>query len=188
MKLTTLVAAGAFALTMPFAASAATYDNCDGFETDTFGGNGSVITTGGGAFDCAFTLTGSNTGSGDSVPTTFSAIADGIVSVTGFWNYSTDDVDGSGLDQFGYFIDDTPFQLSTDGNAAPGFENGEFAFIVPNGSLFGWYILATDDMLGAADADVFANFEVAAVPLPASALLMLGGLGGLIALRRKATS
>ena len=183
MNIKTLLAAAAVVLAAPVA-NASVFTDCSPFTVDLDGGNGSVIDTGSGAFDCAFTITGSDdSGAPGGVLTTYTADATIDMSVKGDWQYSTQDVDGSGLDTFGYIVNGVQFQLSTDGLDAPSFHSGTFDFVVANGDNFGWYIFATDDALGAADADVFVNFDV--VPLPASALLLLGGIGGMAALRRK---
>lgn len=165
------------------ASAATTYDNCADFTLNTNGGNGAVDVLANGAFTCAFSLVGSNgSDSDDSVVTTFSVAAEGGQRVEGEFGYATNDFGGSFFDPFGYFINDTFFQLSTT-KLAPAFQSGMFAFNVQDGDVFGYYINASDNFGGAANATAF--FDVTAVPVPASALLLLGAVGGLGAMRRR---
>ena len=184
-----ILAAGLTVATMMVGATAAsaatTYDNCTSFTLDQNGGNGSVKVLGPGAFTCAFSLVGSDTSTvpfTDGVVTTFSATADGSKSITGSFGYATNDLGGSSFDPFGYFINDTFFELTTS-LAAPAFQSGTFAFNVQAGDVFGYYINAIDNFGGAANGTAF--FDVTAVPVPASALLLLGAVGGLGAMRRR---
>ena len=168
------------------ASAATTYDNCAGFTLGQDGGNGSVAVLGAGAFTCAFTLVGSNDSlsddDSDSVTTTFFATANGSQRIEGQFAYSTQDEDGSEFDPFGYFINDMFVELTFDLDA-PAIQNGTFAFNVQDGDVFGYYITATDNRLGAASATTY--LDVTAVPVPASALLLLGAVGGLGAMRRR---
>lgn len=156
------------------------------FTFDSNGGNGTGVDNGPtGAFDFAVTLVSNNAG-GSSVFTTATALAAVSQVVTGVWNYSSNDVDGSSYDPFGYFIDSVfvnLVQLSTNGVAAPSFQNGTFSFNVDAGHNWGFYSVATDGILGSSTSIAYGN--VSPVPLPAGGLLLIGALGGVAALRRR---
>lgn len=170
----------ASAAVLALAASAA---NAESFTLDLGGGDGSVtdVTSPGGIFNLAFVLIGSNTGSQNSIFTTYTAVAESDLLVTGEFAYLATDIDGPDLDDFGYVINNVFTQLSSnDGEAS---QAGEFAFSVAVGDVFGWYINATDDQLGPAVATVGAN--LAPVPVPASLPLLGAAVSGLLALRRR---
>jgi hypothetical protein len=75
--------------------------------------------------------------------------------------------------------------LSVDGIAPPAFQNGLFSFNVAAGHSYGFYMLATDGILGSSNGTIFGNTDVAPVPLPAGGLLLIGAMGGLTVLRRR---
>ena len=156
------------------------------FTFDPNGGNGTGVDNGpSGAFDFAVTLVSNNNGTAG-LFTTGTAVADHAYTVSGVWQYSTNDVDGSSFDPFGYFIDSVLVnlvQLSVNGVSAPSFQNGVFSFVVDVGQSFGFYTLATDGILGSSTGVAYGN--LAPIPLPAGGLLLVGALGGLAALRRQ---
>lgn len=156
------------------------------FTFDPNGGNGTGVDNGpSGAFDFAVTLVSNNNGTAG-LFTTGTAVADHAYTVSGVWQYSTNDVDGSSFDPFGYFIDlvlVNLVQLSVNGVSAPSFQNGVFSFVVDVGQSFGFYTLATDGILGSSTGVAYGN--LAPIPLPAGGLLLVGALGGLAALRRR---
>lgn len=156
------------------------------FTFDNNGGNGTGVDNGPtGAFDFAVTLVSNNNGSSN-VFTTATAVAAVSQVVTGFWQYSTNDVDGSSFDPFGYFIDSVfvnLVQLSQNGIPSPSFQNGSFSFNVAAGHNWGFYTVATDGIFGSSTGVALGN--VSPVPLPAGGLLLLGALGGVAALRRR---
>ena len=187
LKKTTLAAVAALSLVfaggLTESVSAAT-----AFTFSNGGGNGTGTDLGTvGAFDFGLQLS-SNNNNVVGLFTTFTATSLVAESISGFWNYSTNDKNGSTSDRLGYFIDNvftTLVQLSVNGIPAPAFQNGVFAFNVNAGQNFGFYMLATDGKKkGSANATIFG---VATVPLPAGGLLLLGALGGIAALRRRKT-
>lgn len=182
-----ILAAAALSL-LPVVSHAATITSCDPFSLETAPGDGAVAVLGSGAFACAFTITSSDSGAAGSVLTSFltTLSADHPWKIDFSWNYSTQDVTGSEFDQFGFMVDGAKTQLSADFDPSPAFQNGSTSITVAGGSVFGWYMDAVDNQLGSADADVYANFTAATVPLPAGAVLMLSALAGLGVMRRRA--
>ncbi len=156
------------------------------FTFDSSGGNGTGVDNGPtGAFDFAVTLVSNNNGTGG-LFTTATALATVGQVVSGVWQYSSNDVDGSSFDPFGYFIDSVfvgLVQLSTNGDPSPAFQSGVFSFNVANGQNWGFYALATDGVLGSSTGVAYG--DISPVPLPAGGLLLLGALGGVAALRRR---
>jgi hypothetical protein len=157
------------------------------FTLDANGGTGQGLDLGPApGYDYGLSLVSNNTAA--SIFTTWTATAafDAIVSVD--WNYFTADIDGSTFDKFGYFIDDvftTLVQLSTDGIPKPAIQGGSTSFFVAEGSDFGFYFQNIVGGLGAANATMAGNVDVAPIPLPAGGLLLIGAIGGLAALRRR---
>lgn len=152
------------------------------FTFDSNGGNGTGVDNGPtGAYDFAVTLVSNNNGTAG-IYTTADATATDSMWVTGLWQYSTNDVDGSSFDPFGYYIDTTFVQLTAT-SAPPSFQNGSFSFFVSGGQDWGFYSYSTDGILGSSTAISYG--DLAPVPLPAGGLLLLGALGGVAALRRR---
>lgn len=179
MIFTKISAAGGIALMAIIAApvaQAATFDNCNGFEfsevADIPGdGDGSVLVTNTGK-GCAFRLKGSDSQSeeGGQVVTSFGAVADQNLQVTGTFDYSSKDED-AGFDFFGFFVgDEFTILAGLDELAA----TGTFSFGVNIGESFGFFVESVDDTLGRAKALVNASFTP--VPLPAGLPLLGGGL------------
>ena len=179
MSLKTLMASAAVALALPVAANAAMFENCTGFSLSS-SGDGSVVASADGAFDCAFTLTGVN--DGNAGLTQYTAVADMGYLVDFQWAYSSDDIDDSSFDPAGFTINGVLTQLTVT-EEPPAIQDGAGAFQILAGDTFGWYVDSTDGILGAADLDVFSDFTV--IPLPAGGLLLLTALGGMAALRRR---
>ena len=181
MNLKSILAAAALALVAPFA-NAAVFTDCTPFSAVTNGGSGIAQEVAAGPqVDCAFQLISNNNGTGG-LDTAWIATATADMTVVFDWDYETFDVDGPAFDPFGYIINGVKTQLTD--NAGPDNQDGTGeTFNVLAGDIFGWYIEATDGILGAAVDTTAANFSP--IPLPASALLLLGGLGGLTVLRKK---
>lgn len=160
------------------------------FNFDPNGGNGTGVDNGPiGAYDFAVTLVSNNNGD-DNIFTTGTAVADQAYTVSGVWQFSTNDVGGSSFDPFGYFIDSVfvnLVQLTVNGVPAPSFQDGVFSFVVNAGQAFGFYTVATDGILGSSSSIAYGDLTPSAVPLPAAGLLLVGALGGLGALRRRKT-
>lgn len=174
-----MVAAGALAFSAVMA-SAMTLTFSNG------GGNGSWTDLGQvGAFNSSFAFSSNNNGHSNK-NTVLSGMTGALETlvVTGFWQFSTNDKRNASYDPLGYFIGAVYTALSYP-KKAPAFESGDFSFLVPANTLFGWVLNSTDGKKGRSNATIFAN--IAAVPLPAGGLMLVGAVGGLAALRRRRT-
>lgn len=157
------------------------------FTPDLGGGSGTLTNLGtGGTVDFFATLGSSSTGT-DVTTAAIGPSFMGPVQVTGRFGYFTTDVDGPGFDPFGYFIGPDLVQLTD--NAGPLFQNGNFTFVLPANSVWGFYIKSLAGDFGTAVAS-FAGVvtPIAVVPLPAGLVLLLSALGGLGIARALTTS
>lgn len=155
------------------------------FVLDQGGGDGSVVdfSNSSGFFPRSFSLVGSDSLLAGSVVTTYTATATADLLIEGEFAYLSADIGGPGFDPFGYIINGTQTQL-TDNAGGPS-QTGTFTFSVLAGDIFGWYIDATDDQLGAASAVVGATV----VPLPAALpLLLTAAFAGFAVTRRRTGS
>lgn len=99
------------------------------------------------------------------------ATGGGIVSFD--WNYQTFDSDSEAFwDPFGYVVNGVFTQLSNDAGAVV--QSGTASFAVNPADVFGFSQRSFDSIFGSAQTTI-SNFDVAAVPEPAS--LTLVGLG-----------
>ncbi len=116
---------------------------------------------------------------------TIASLGSGIVTFD--WSYNTTDADGSEHDPFGWLLNNTFTQLTTDGLF--GTQSGTESFAVETGDIFGFVALTTDSIEGTATA-VISNFSAPAisnVPVPAAVWLFGSGLVGLIGMRKKSS-
>lgn len=156
-------------------------------------GDGSVIvTTVGSGHDLSIRIRGSDSGSGQTIETSYSAIfpdaGDGLKRwrVWGDWLYYTSDLGSEGegpkFDWFGTIRNDERTIL-TDRSGEKGsynsrydyFEVQTFDYRIISGERFGWYVTAGDDVFSPGFAEV--NMHIAPVPLPATAWLLVTALG-----------
>jgi hypothetical protein len=151
----------------------------------TFSNNGGTgLGTDNGAspvYDFSLTLS-SNANNVGGINTTYTATAPEGVKVDFNWAYFTIDVDGSAFDPFGYFVGGT-FTTLTANLAAPAIQGAASSFIVAAGQDFGFWSGSVDADLGRSTGTVFGT--ITPVPLPAGGILLVGALGGLMALRRR---
>jgi len=77
-------------------------------------------------------------------------------------------------------------QIANQGGASPASENFAIGYFMVNPS---YYVLMFDDLTGSNTDrdfdDLVIGVQVSAVPLPASSLLLLAGVGGLAAMKRR---
>jgi hypothetical protein len=102
------------------------------------------------------------------------------------WSYSTSDVAGPVFDPAGYVLNGAIFQLT--GNDGGLSQSGSLSFNVNAGEAFGFYVHTYDGLWGPGELTVsnFAGPDEAAVPEPAT-LLLVGGGAVFCVLRRRAT-
>lgn len=175
-----LIAAAAVALM-------ATTVNAATFTFDTGDGNGFGLQTVDEPNQFQLYMLGSNNDIGGAFndDTTFTAAAPATTTYAVDWSYETFDLGGPSFDPFGYFIGATKYFLSDDFGAD--FQNGTFLLSVALGESFGFFIDSGDDTSGAGSAFITGRKTTlpSAVPLPASGLLLLAGMGGLTLRSRK---
>lgn len=171
--------------------SAATTAQAVTFTFDAGDGNGTGFQQIDEPGGFGLTMAGANTTLANSFDdiSTFSATAavNAVYEVS--WSYFSFDAGGPVFDPFGSFVGSDFFQLTDNGGDA--FQFGTFQLDVMIGDVFGFFIDSTDDVEGASNAFVSGqkislNPSVSVVPLPASGLLLMAGLGGLALRRRKA--
>ena len=149
--------------------------------TATTSGDGVINTSG--APGSIF-MTSSNAGGGSSNQD-FTIFLPGNGVIMFDWDYFTNDVDGPNWDPFGYLLNGSFVQLTT--NAI---QFGSVSINVNNGDDFGFRAHSVDSILGAATT-VISNFSgplysgTQTTPEPSTMILLGSGLVGLIGYRMK---
>ena len=134
-------------------------------------------------------LVGSNTAGDSPGPESFTnftieLLFDGTIMFD--WEYLTTDIDGPGLDPFGYLVNGDFFQLTDDNG--PNSQSGWESVIVFGGDIFGFEVYSVDSALGPAmvTIDKFSGpVEANPVPEPGTMMLLGSGLIGLGMWRRR---
>jgi len=163
--------AAAFAAGSGSAHAAYTFYNDDG-------GNGALS----GSYP-AFTITGSNDGSGVDDTAFYVQTYASAITISFTWQYESLDSGGSVYDPAGWILDGVETQLSIDGG--PGTtSSGSSSVDVAAGQTFGWYVHSFDSTGGAGVLAVDEDLPPA-VPEPADAALTMAGLVALLALVRR---
>lgn len=138
----------------------------------------------------AFTITGSDNGSGDNTSFYVETVASGqLLSFT--WHYASADTGGTNFDPAGYILDGVETQLSVNGD--PGTpSDGTVSLTLHAGDTFGFWVHSLDSQYGAGmlaiNQDLPPPPPPPAVPEPRDAALMLAGLAALFAAARRPKS
>lgn len=183
-----LVRAAGLALLTSFALTTAAAAATVAFSGN--GGNGTGALVASGTFDLAFKMTSNNNRSPNIQSAWGGTSGDQALLISGIWRYGTADRRGSGKDPLGFYVG-TVFTALSEILPASEDQRGRFSFLVPQNTSFSWVLASTDGRKGRAKARVRANVvamtapPIAAVPLPAGGLLLLGAMAGLAALRRR---
>ena len=131
----------------------------------------------------AFTITGSDDGSGNDDTAFYVQTYASATTVSFTWQYASLDSGGSLYDPAGWILDGVETQLSIDGG--PGTtSSGSSSVDVAAGQTFGWYVHSFDSTGGAGVLAVDEDLPPA-VPEPADAALTMAGLVALLALVRR---
>ena len=145
------------------------------------GGNGTLS----GSYP-AFTITGSDDGSGSDDTAFYVQTYAAATTVSFTWQYESFDTGGSVYDPAGWILDGVETQLSLDGG--PGTNSGgSFTVSVAAGQTFGWYVHSFDSMSGAGLLAVNQDLPPPPppVPEPQDAVMMMAGLAALFAATRR---
>ena len=167
-----------------FAAFDGDYDVSNWTQTP---GTGSIDLSNVATLD-TLTLIGGNDGSGSQSSTIFSIAITASGTLNFAWNYSTAEAN-SFWDPFGYELNGTITQLTTNGNAAGSNQSGIVSIAVSAGDIFGFRQTTRDNVFGGASTSI-SNFSAPSlvtspVPLPPSFGFLGFALGGLVMMQRR---
>lgn len=149
-------------------------------------GDGSIAITSAGS-DPAFTITGSNNGTGgDTALYTETVAASQFITFT--WQYASADTGGTVYDPAGYILNGVETQLSVNGGPGTGSSGEVDNLLLQQGDVFGFYVYSQDSLYGAGMLAVNEPLPPPppppAIPEPGNTALMMAGLATLFAAAR----
>jgi hypothetical protein len=142
------------------------------------GGNGTLS----GSYP-AFTITGSDDGSGNDDTAFYVQTYATATAVSFTWQYESLDTGGSVYDPAGWILDGVETQLSLDGGPGTN-SSGSFTVSVGAGQTFGWYVHSLDSTSGAGILAVNEDLPPP-VPEPRDGAMLMAGLAALFAATRR---
>lgn len=130
----------------------------------------------------AFTITGSDDGSGNDDTAFYVQTYASATSISFTWQYASLDSGGGAYDPAGWILDGVETQLSVDGG--PGStSSGALTVAIGAGQTFGWYVHSFDSTGG---AGVLAVSVPPPVPEPRVAAMLVAAIAaGVAAMRRR---